>query len=118
MATPKLSPCPFCGGEAKLYEFHEIPSVGEAYTKYNPGCATNGCPIEGWIEVWFKTKEEAAAIWNSRALPLDAIKAARDALKDIIVQGGRGVMRKERIKENLQNLAELDKWLQSMEPSK
>lgn len=117
MATPRLSPCPFCGGEAKLYEFHEVPYVGKPYSKFNPGCATEGCIIEGWIEAWCETMDEAAAAWNHRALPMDAIKAARDVMEDAIVQG-RGLIHDERIKESMQHFTELDTWLKSMEESK
>lgn len=116
MTIPRLSPCPFCGGEAKLYEFFEIPAVGNSRSRYNPGCATSGCFIEGWIEAWFESKEDAAAAWNSRAIPLKAIVAVRDALKDAIIEG-HTEEHQQQMKKILQSLTELDAWLEGMKPS-
>lgn len=116
MTTLKLSPCPFCGGEARLYEFYEIPAVGAPHSRYNPGCATSGCLIEGWIDAWFSSLEEAASAWNSRAIPLKAIMTIKATLKDAIVQG-HVEEQEEQIKKILQSLAEVDAWLEGMRPS-
>ncbi|WP_136799723.1 Lar family restriction alleviation protein [Desulfosediminicola ganghwensis] len=116
MTTFSLSPCPFCGSEAKLYEFHEVPALGGSHSRFNPGCANDGCFIEGWIDAWFKSKEEAAAAWNSRAIPLKAILTVKDALKDAIVEGHAEVQ-DQQLKKVLQSLAEIDAWLEGMKPS-
>jgi ssDNA-binding Zn-finger/Zn-ribbon topoisomerase 1 len=67
----KLKPCPFCGGEAKLYEGdygggYYVICVGEtecycrmgAYEATDgPGCGTDGD---------YESREEAIEAWNMR----------------------------------------------------
>ena len=59
MKEPKLKPCPFCGGEAKIREVpvHSIRGEEKIYEIDCQGCS---CEIQG------NTKEEAAQEWNTR----------------------------------------------------
>ena len=51
---PKLRNCPFCGGEATLWN---------EYPAYRPWHILCGC---GGRVGYFRTKEEAVAAWNRR----------------------------------------------------
>ncbi len=68
MSETKLLHCPFCGNEVSIYE--PVPNAYEPYTgrKYCIFCP--GCDLLfGYDEVYgpdFKTREEAAAAWNTR----------------------------------------------------
>lgn len=62
MSDTKLKPCPFCGGEAIVYEDNE-------YDKYSIGCK-NCCDCEP-ITKWTR-KKEAIALWNTRK-PMERI---------------------------------------------
>lgn len=56
MSEIKLLPCPFCGGEAIVYE-------DEQYNQYMIGCK-NCCAVEPMTE--WTSKENAIAQWNTR----------------------------------------------------
>lgn len=56
MNSPKLKPCPHCGGKDLIIEYN---SVYEQHHVYCYGCRMCGPEIEG--------REKAAALWN--ALP-------------------------------------------------
>ena len=59
----ELLPCPFCGGEAQLWQY----KVSENYLKA-ACCSSEDCPMEnpgGSFEA--QTKREACALWNKRA---------------------------------------------------
>ena len=52
-----LKPCPFCGGEARLYRLEM------EYTYYNI-VACPDCRV--WTR-WFASKNDAISAWNTRA---------------------------------------------------
>jgi Lar family restriction alleviation protein len=55
-----LLPCPFCGGEAKLYQ--SDPRL--------PGSSCNvECPGCGSESAWFISADLAITAWNTRAMP-------------------------------------------------
>lgn len=56
MSEIKLLPCPFCGGEAIVYE-------DEQYNQYMIGCK-NCCAVEPMTE--WTSKENVIAQWNTR----------------------------------------------------
>jgi Lar family restriction alleviation protein len=60
----KLKPCPFCGGEARIYstEFGDCHPV----EYYGVTCDTEGCWVYENSESWHDTKKEAADEWNNR----------------------------------------------------
>ena len=70
--TDKLKPCPFCGGEAEVYDYeskHDIydpDTLGyvdtEYYTKYGVGCVLCGCIVADR-----NSETEAIEAWNRRA---------------------------------------------------
>lgn len=57
-----LKSCPFCGGEATLFERH-----GEDV--WDIGCATDGCYLEGGAEWCFPSDEKwhVVEMWNTRS---------------------------------------------------
>lgn len=55
--TDKLLPCPFCGEEP----YFSQPVVGSEY--FEVSCSTDDCGAMGQM---FKSKSEAAAMWNRR----------------------------------------------------
>lgn len=54
----KLKPCPFCGGEGFLYDFHG--------TDYRVECINNFCPASYMIGAVFDSADEAIKVWNTR----------------------------------------------------
>ena len=56
--SEKLKPCPFCGGEAKVYEIDGVFYAGCFCCKTVPVIAQT-CPMT--------EREEAIAAWNTRA---------------------------------------------------
>lgn len=62
---PKLKPCPFCGGEAKLVDYGQ---EGD-FEDWDVECEKCGILFvaPGKEEGWVTTKEEAAEAWNRRA---------------------------------------------------
>lgn len=78
MSGPELKPCPFCGGEAHLFEDNSHS------TAFDVGCWHQDCPVNP--QAWGKTREKAIAAWNTRAaLPevqaivAEAVAAEREA---------------------------------------
>lgn len=61
--SDKLLPCPFCGGEGKVSEFHSF--------WYKSGCSNLNC-FAYITSLVFQTKEEAIAAWNTRK-PMERI---------------------------------------------
>ena len=61
MNEPKLKPCPFCGGKAKVtnWELHT--------THYYVCCATLGCREAGLVYS-YDSREDAIEKWNRRPL--------------------------------------------------
>ena len=56
-----LLPCPFCGGDAKLF------NKGDREDRYDVGCSTEGCYVEGGAEWWHGDINTLVAMWNTRA---------------------------------------------------
>lgn len=73
-----LLPCPFCGGDARIWE---DPSHSSAFFV---GCDDPAGDCFGSIH-WEETREKAIAAWNRRALP--AIDAREKALLADIARG-------------------------------
>lgn len=72
MSEIKLLPCPFCGGEAYLYEDKKCDI-------YSVGCK-NCCDIEPITRVC-ESKEEAIKLWNTRK-PMQDIVERLEKLKE------------------------------------
>lgn len=72
--APKLKPCPFCGGDASLFE-----DYGHS-TAWEVGCFNGDCLIKP--NVWEKTKAATIAAWNARHTPPE-VQALVDALRQI-----------------------------------
>lgn len=53
----KLKPCPFCGGEAKVFGNYDD-------SDYHVNCTNDECGCY-WVN-YYKTKEEAVEAWNRR----------------------------------------------------
>ena len=62
MSEIKLLPCPFCGGEATVYD--------DEYNHYAIGCKL--CCDVTPVTTWEDTVEKASAIWNTRK-PMERI---------------------------------------------
>ena len=62
----KLSPCPFCGEKAK---YIERSTHKRDRNRFDIGCDTIGCYLEGGAE-WWLTKSEITEKWNRRTLCL------------------------------------------------
>lgn len=59
---PILKPCPFCGGEAKLYPYSNITDW------WSVGCETSGCIGNHNDDArFFSCKKSAIEAWNRRA---------------------------------------------------
>jgi Lar family restriction alleviation protein len=58
----ELKPCPFCGGEAKVYDHFRI-ARGKTWNYFRVGCEECGLRFPKFSEV----KEEAIEAWNRRA---------------------------------------------------
>lgn len=58
----ELKPCPFCGGEAIIWETERFLGKG---LYYYPRCRTENCVgNNGWVH--FVTKTEATKAWHRR----------------------------------------------------
>lgn len=75
MSEIKLLPCPFCGGEAYLYEDKKCDI-------YSVGCK-NCCDIEPITRVC-ESKEEAIKLWNTRK-PMQDIVERLEEIKKIML---------------------------------
>ncbi len=62
MKTPKLKPCPFCGGPGRMF-FVKQP---DGTITYEVDCENEGCEVSS-CTLLYETKEQAAAVWNKRA---------------------------------------------------
>lgn len=71
----ELLPCPFCGGEAKVYtESCAYANGGRDY--FYPSCKSGGCPGVmvpddefRFNTIMAETEKEAISIWNTRVYP-------------------------------------------------
>jgi Lar family restriction alleviation protein len=61
--TDKLKPCPFCGGEAELFE---IKGANSDLIAYMVGCIEGSCEIRPSIQKQLD-KEGTIELWNRRA---------------------------------------------------
>ena len=57
-ATDELKPCPFCGGDAEIYDFKD--------GRYFVGCSNTNCDVYPYTSIHYD-KEDAIAAWNRRA---------------------------------------------------
>ena len=86
----KLLPCPFCGGEAVVYD--------DDYNHYAIGCKL--CCDVTPITTWEDTEEKAVAIWNTRK-PMERIVERLEDIKKVNPLGRIGhpkVVRSETIR--------------------
>ena len=66
----KLIPCPFCGGEAKLWADSDYGA--EEYRKYSVACTVCTCSLGDFgndnagDSIYAFSKEEAIKAWNTR----------------------------------------------------
>jgi hypothetical protein len=56
-----LKPCPFCGGEAKLFDDKHYSDF-----YFWVGCINEKCPILEVVTEDYSTKDEALKAWNTR----------------------------------------------------
>lgn len=57
----ELKPCPFCGGEAKIYEYKDVE-----FLVHNADCNTVQCKTCGCGTSYEPTAERAIETWNVR----------------------------------------------------
>ena len=63
----ELRQCPFCGGEASVYESNRYPSSGNRITGYTVICTDMDC-INYRADDWYeRTEKRAIERWNTRA---------------------------------------------------
>lgn len=63
----ELRECPFCGGEASVYESNRWPSSGNRITGYTVVCTDMDC-INYRADDWYeRTEKRATERWNTRA---------------------------------------------------
>lgn len=63
----ELRECPFCGGEASVYESNRWPSSGNRITGYTVICTDMDC-INYRADDWYeRTEKRAIERWNTRA---------------------------------------------------
>jgi len=58
--APELDPCPFCAGPAIFYEAMTVSR------SWKVRCDNEGCPVKPFTLESYRTKVEAAAVWNYR----------------------------------------------------
>lgn len=81
MNETELKPCPFCGGEVKVYtESCAYANGGRDY--FYPSCKSEGCPGVmvpddefRFNTIMAETEKEAISIWNKRVCPKEVKKA-------------------------------------------
>lgn len=62
----ELRECPFCGGEASVYESNRWPSSGDRITGYTVICTDMDC-INYRADDWYeRTEKRAIERWNTR----------------------------------------------------
>ena len=61
--TDKLKPCPFCGGEAGLFE---VKGIGNDLKGYMVGCMEDLCEVRPSIQKELD-KQGTIEAWNRRA---------------------------------------------------
>lgn len=74
-----LLPCPFCGGEAVLFDL-EHDTAG-TYWKVCCNANADDCPADA-CSVDKPTREEAVAAWNTRAANADLAGEVRELVED------------------------------------
>lgn len=57
-AIDELKPCPFCGGDAEIYDFKD--------GRYLVECSNTSCDVYPCTSIHYD-KEDAIAAWNRRA---------------------------------------------------
>ncbi len=63
----ELRECPFCGGEASVYESNRWPSSGNRITGYTVICTDMDC-INYRADDWYeRTEKRAIERWNTRS---------------------------------------------------
>ncbi len=68
-SEPELKPCPWCGGKAEFYEFHDYDwstiqcSKCESFQRH----AERGSDGHEFSTAYFDTRAEAVSAWNRRA---------------------------------------------------
>jgi Lar family restriction alleviation protein len=67
--TPKLLPCPFCGGEARLYR---KPWSGHGEGGEYSVVACKSCPADVQAQDYTPDDARAIELWNARLAPLPA----------------------------------------------
>jgi Lar family restriction alleviation protein len=70
--TPKLLPCPFCGGEARLYR---KPWSGHGEGGEYSVVACKSCPADVQAQDYTPDDARAIELWNARPAPLPASEA-------------------------------------------
>lgn len=61
MKQTEMKTCPFCGGDAEIYETPHVPRG----TDYTPRCKNPSCC--GRLTKKYSTKQKAINAWNRRA---------------------------------------------------
>ena len=64
----ELKPCPFCGGEAEL-RYHPSSMRDPECRAWEAGCSICDARVGSTIYAIGKTKQDAIAAWNRRAVP-------------------------------------------------
>lgn len=77
MNEQKLLPCPFCGGEAFIWQTNKATYI--QCEKWNTS-DDNG----HLVQVSAKTRDEAVAKWQGRFVMREALKEARNRVLDMI----------------------------------
>lgn len=77
MVDVKLTPCPFCGGEAIVDDVSNF--LGQ--TRWTPACQTEDCVM--W-NANYATQREAIAAWNTRLQPSGDGGAMTQALFKVV----------------------------------
>lgn len=67
-ASTEILPCPFCGGEASVFEFPSGASVAVDSACFSVGCTTEDCyGYHSYAE--FSRRSDAVKEWNRRDQP-------------------------------------------------
>lgn len=60
----ELKPCPFCGGEAELFEIYHY---NDSLTLFQAGCEACGIHFRGCRDTKAEARQVAIEKWNRRA---------------------------------------------------